>query len=80
MGGTFPSLSLLLLVWLYNYLSGSSNGIFIRNALNDGGIMCVSWGSLVVLAGGELLRAAYWWILLTGSVVMATVHRHIQYK
>jgi hypothetical protein len=65
---------------MYSYLGGSSNGILIRDPLNAGGIMCFSWCSLVVLAGGELLPTAYWWILLTRSVVMATVHRHIQHE
>lgn len=74
MGGFTPSICLMTLIWMYNDLDGSNSGIWIRNALNAGGLMCFSWGALEVLSQGELLPRAYIWILVTGGIVMTTVH------
>ncbi|ROT38102.1 hypothetical protein SODALDRAFT_324532 [Sodiomyces alkalinus F11] len=76
LGALRSSLCLMVLVWMYNDLDGSGSDIWLRNALNAGGLMCFSWGALAVLAQGEgqLQRRAYEWILLTGAVVMTTVH------
>ncbi|KAL2752367.1 hypothetical protein ACRALDRAFT_2064690, partial [Sodiomyces alcalophilus JCM 7366] len=74
LGALQPSLCLMTLVWMYNDLDGSGSDIWLRNALNAGGLMCFSWGALAVLARGELQRRAYEWILMTGAVVLTTVH------
>lgn len=68
------SLSLIVLVWMYNDLGGSGCGIFFRNALNAGGLMCFSWGSVLVLSKGKLLEQGSMWILITGAVILTTVH------
>ncbi|KAH7313890.1 UbiA prenyltransferase family [Stachybotrys elegans] len=74
MGALTPTLSLLPMVWMYNDLHGSSSGFLIRNILNGCGLMNFSWGSLHVLAGGELLPRGVAWIAMTGSIVMTTIH------
>ncbi|OTA01060.1 UbiA prenyltransferase, putative [Trichoderma parareesei] len=73
-GGYSASITLMVLIWMYNDLEGSSSGIWIRNALNAGGLMCFSWGALATLSGGELLPRGFAWILVTGAVIMTTVH------
>ncbi|KAH6605225.1 hypothetical protein Trco_006932 [Trichoderma cornu-damae] len=74
LGGYTASVTLMLFIWMYNDLDGSNSGIWIRNALNAGGLMCFSWGALATLSGGELLPRAFSWILVTGAIIMTTVH------
>lgn len=74
LGGYTASITLMLFIWMYNDLDGSNSGILIRNALNAGGLMCFSWGALATLSGGELLPRAFTWILVTGAIIMTTVH------
>ena len=73
---TLPLTLLLVFVWMYNDLDGSGINIWVRNALNMGGLMCFGWGALSVLSGGQqqLLPRAQAWLLLTGFIVMTTVH------
>lgn len=59
---------------MYNGLGGSGCGIIIRNALNAGGLMCFSWGSVLVLSQGELQEQGSMWILITGAIILTTVH------
>ncbi|KAL6882981.1 UbiA prenyltransferase family domain-containing protein [Trichoderma longibrachiatum] len=73
-GGYSASITLMVFIWMYNDLEGSSSGIWIRNALNAGGLMCFSWGALATLSGGELLPRGFAWILVTGAIIMTTVH------
>ncbi|KAL7934150.1 UbiA prenyltransferase family domain-containing protein [Trichoderma chlorosporum] len=68
------SVTLMLLIWMYNDLDGSNRGIWVRNALNAGGLMCFSWGALATLSGGKLLPEGFIWILVTGAIIMTTVH------
>ncbi|RFU74505.1 prenyltransferase [Trichoderma arundinaceum] len=74
LGGYTASVTLMLFIWMYNDLDGSNSGIWIRNALNAGGLMCFSWGALATLSGGQLLPRAFTWILVTGAIIMTTVH------
>ncbi|KAJ4856998.1 ubiA prenyltransferase family domain-containing protein [Trichoderma breve] len=73
-GGYTASITLMAFVWMYNDLDGSNSGIWIRNALNAGGLMCFSWGALASLSGGELLPEGFAWIMATGAIIMTTVH------
>jgi 4-hydroxybenzoate polyprenyltransferase len=74
LGGYTASVTLMLFIWMYNDLDGSNSGIWIRNALNASGLMCFSWGALATLSGGELSARAFTWILVTGAIIMTTVH------
>ncbi|KAL7948443.1 UbiA prenyltransferase family domain-containing protein [Trichoderma barbatum] len=74
LGGYTASITLMLFIWMYNDLDGSNSGIWIRNALNACGLMCFSWGALATLSGGELLPRGFTWILVTGAIIMTTVH------
>lgn len=87
LGALKPSLCLMSLVWMYNDLEGSSVNVWLRNLLNAGGLMSFSWGALSVMSKDhtKLLRLAmdgdavlperaYWWILATGVIIVATVH------
>lgn len=71
-----PLTLLLVFVWMYNDLDGSGINIWVRNALNMCGLMCFGWSALSVLAGGQqqLLPRTYAWLLVTGTIVMTTVH------
>ncbi|GKT48192.1 fumagillin beta-trans-bergamotene synthase af520 [Colletotrichum spaethianum] len=73
LGGFKPTLSMMTLLWMYNDLDGSSINIWARNAINTGGIMCFSAGSLEVLSRGELLPKSWAWIGLTGAAIATTV-------
>ncbi|KAL6901606.1 UbiA prenyltransferase family domain-containing protein [Trichoderma evansii] len=74
LGGYTASVTLMLFIWMYNDLDGSNGDIWIRNALNASGLMCFSWGALATLSGGELSSRACTWILVTGAIIMTTVH------
>nr|WBQ21653.1 hypothetical protein [Stachybotrys sp.] len=74
MGALLPSLSLMTSIWMYNDLDGSSSGPFLRNALNAAGLMCFSFGGLLVLVQTDLTTMSYAWILFTGLVICTTVH------
>lgn len=56
LGAYQPSICLMTLIWMYNDIEGSSSGICMRNLLNAGGLMCISWGGLSVLASDNLGR------------------------
>ncbi|OHW99273.1 prenyltransferase [Colletotrichum incanum] len=73
LGGVKPTLLMMTLLWMYNDLDGSSINIWARNAINTGGIMCFSAGSLEVLSRGELLPKSWAWIGLTGAAIATTV-------
>ncbi|GJC80390.1 fumagillin beta-trans-bergamotene synthase af520 [Colletotrichum liriopes] len=73
LGGFKPTLTMMTLLWMYNDLDGSSINIWARNAINTGGIMCFSAGSLEVLSRGELLPKLWAWIGLTGVAIATTV-------
>ncbi|GKT83812.1 ubiA prenyltransferase [Colletotrichum tofieldiae] len=73
LGGFKPTLTMMTLLWMYNDLDGSSINIWARNAINTGGIMCFSAGSLEVLSRGELLPKSWAWIGLTGVAIATTV-------
>ncbi|OPB45267.1 UbiA prenyltransferase [Trichoderma guizhouense] len=73
-GSYTASITLMVFVWMYNDLDGSNSGIWIRNTLNAGGLMCFSWGALATLSGGELRPEGFAWILVTGAIIMTTVH------
>ncbi|CAH0017380.1 unnamed protein product [Clonostachys rhizophaga] len=74
-GALVPVTMLVVFVWMYNDLEGSSASIWMRNALNGTGLMSFGCGALTVLAGGEgsLLPKAYNWLFLTGLIVSTTV-------
>lgn len=71
-----PMTMLNVLFWMYNDLEGSSGDAFLRNILNAGGFMCFGWGALSVLAGGQgqLLPHGYFWLMVTGAIVLTSVH------
>ncbi|TID05078.1 Fumagillin beta-trans-bergamotene synthase [Colletotrichum higginsianum] len=71
--GLLPTLSMTTLLWMYNDLDGSSIDIWARNAINTGGIMCFSAGSLAVLSGAALLPRSWAWIAVTGAAIATTV-------
>lgn len=54
MDALMPSLALMVCVWMYNDLEGSSGNIWLRNTLKAGGLMCFSWGALCVTSGDTL--------------------------
>lgn len=73
-----PSVSLMVLIWLYNDLEGSGVGPWQRNGLNAAGLSCFGWGAVTVLLGGQmdqktesLLRN---WCALMAAVILTTVH------
>ncbi|KAK2601637.1 hypothetical protein QQS21_004787 [Conoideocrella luteorostrata] len=73
-GGFTPSVSLLVLVWMYNNLDDSRYNIWLRNGLNAAGLMCFNWGALSVLSSGDLLPRVKAWILITGAINVTTIH------
>lgn len=80
LGAFTPTVSFMVLVWMYNDLEGSDVGPISKNLLNAGGLASWGWGGIAVLSGGaSALEAQTWnvlakWILLTGAVVITTIH------
>jgi 4-hydroxybenzoate polyprenyltransferase len=78
MGSFAPSVTFMMLVWLYNDLDCANAGPLIRNLTNAAGLACFGWGAVSVLVGLDAnvdwemsLRP---WVLLTSMVTMTTIH------
>lgn len=73
-----PSVTFMMLVWLYNDLDGANRGPLQRNLLNTAGLACFGWGALTTLLHTrqnlECDTLIYLWIALTAAVVMTTIH------
>ncbi|KAI0020247.1 UbiA prenyltransferase family-domain-containing protein [Xylariomycetidae sp. FL0641] len=77
-GVFLPSVTLMMLIWLYNDLKGSDSGPWIRNMINAGGLACFGWGALNILLELEeyprMERDSMWqWMVLSSAVVCTTV-------
>ncbi|KAI1435760.1 UbiA prenyltransferase family-domain-containing protein [Xylaria sp. CBS 124048] len=76
-GSLAPSISLMVLLWLYNDLGGSSVSPVERNLITTGGLSCFGWGAVSALVGGDispegesLLKK---WMVLMGAMMATTV-------
>lgn len=79
-GAVAPSLSFMVLVWLYNEAEICKTSPGLRNLLNVLGLACFGWGGISVLnAGGNLItQRAQWmlyqWLAVVGVAGFTTIH------
>ncbi|KAF6811054.1 UbiA prenyltransferase [Colletotrichum sojae] len=73
--------ALLCMIWMYNDLGAANASIWWRNAVNAGGLMLFSAGATAVATGpldysfkGMLPSDAVQWILVTGALIITTIH------
>ncbi|KAF2450850.1 hypothetical protein P171DRAFT_460350 [Karstenula rhodostoma CBS 690.94] len=75
LGGTFETVALFVLNWIYNDLDASGNCI-LRNVLNALGITCIGAGARAVIAGGSsctLDPDGQAWLVVCAGVVLTTI-------
>lgn len=76
-GAFTETITLHILVWMYDDLGGANESILWRNVLNAGGLMCFSAGAMAIITGPityEWSSKAVIWLVMTGSVIATTVH------
>lgn len=80
LGALVPSVSFLLLVWLYNEAEICKTSPVLRNLLNVLGLACFGWGGISVLnSGGSLITQKaqcmlYQWLAVVGAAGFTTIH------
>lgn len=80
LGAVAPSVSFLVLVWLYNEAEVCKTSPILRNLLNVLGLACFGWGGISVInAGGSLITQKgqsmlYQWLALVGAAGFTTIH------
>jgi 4-hydroxybenzoate polyprenyltransferase len=75
LGGTFETVALFVLNWIYNDLDASGNWI-LRNVLNSVGITCIGAGARAVIAGGStrtLDHDGQVWLVVCAAVILTTI-------
>jgi 4-hydroxybenzoate polyprenyltransferase len=77
LGSFVPSVTLMVLLWLYNDLNGSSTSPLLRNAVNTVGLSCFGWGATMTLLSGNIIREGQpilkYWTALMGATIATTV-------
>lgn len=79
LGAVAPSVSFMILVWLYNEAEICKTSPGLRNLLNVLGLACFGWGGISVLnAGGSLIsQKAQWmlyrWLAVVGAAGFTTI-------
>lgn len=75
-GGTYESMALMGLTWMYNDLGGGEEHFLVRNLNNALGYVFFALGSLRIATGWpefDLVPTAYVWTAMMGTVVTSTI-------